>query len=81
MVGCMTKTLNEVKVGEKAEIASFTQDQKTHAKLLSLGILPGDKVEILSKAVLGGPISCQHINNKTFFALRRSYAKQILVKA
>ncbi len=77
----MTKPLNQAKVGSKVEITSFSEDNETRSKLLSLGIMPGDQIEILSKAILGGPISCQHMNNKTFFALRRSYAKHILVKS
>ena len=71
--------MDAAKVGDQIEIIGFDTDTEDDIYLLSLGILKGDKLEIVSKAPFGGPISCKH-QNKTFFALRREYALKIKVK-
>lgn len=75
----MTKVLNELKVGMKGVIQELSHENGAHSQLLSLGILPGDEIEIISKAIFGGPISCKHHNN-TFFAVRKVYAQEIVVQ-
>lgn len=72
--------LLEVKVGESKIIKDFSGNQSVYFKLLSLGILPGDQIEIMGCAPFGGPISLKH-GSQTFFALRRSEAKQIEVES
>ncbi|MCO4794529.1 MAG: ferrous iron transport protein A [Bacteriovoracaceae bacterium] len=72
--------LLELKVGEPRLIKDFSQNQSVYFKLLSLGILPGDEIEIMGKAPFGGPISIKH-GSQTFLALRRSEAKQIEVES
>ncbi len=74
----MVLPLSSLKSGMKAKIQAYPENSHEVIKLLSLGILPGDVVEIIRKAPFG-PISVKHCNN-TFFALRRSHAKKILVK-
>lgn len=71
--------MSRLKIGDKAIIDSFPENSKEGLRLLSLGILPGDEVEITSKAILFGPLSIKHCND-TFFALRRSHASKILVR-
>lgn len=75
----MVVSLNEVKVGQKVTIHDFPKNSIEELKLLSLGILPGDQVQVTGKAILSGPISLKHDNN-TFFALRKNHARKILVK-
>jgi Fe2+ transport system protein FeoA len=72
-------SLNKLRKGTKAKITCLGLDKTTINQLTSLGILIGDEIEVISKAILGGPISCRHQTN-TFFSLRRSYAKNITVK-
>ena len=71
--------MSVLKVGEKAIIDSFPENSSEGLKLLSLGILPGDEIEITSRALFNGPLSVKHCND-TFFALRRSHANKIFVR-
>lgn len=75
----MELSLHKLKCGTKAEIIGLSDDAGTKSKLTSLGILIGDQIEIVSKVILGGPISCRH-QTDTFFSLRKNYAKNITVK-
>ncbi|PIK15119.1 MAG: ferrous iron transport protein A [Halobacteriovorax sp. JY17] len=71
--------MSRLKIGQKAVIDSFPENSGESLKLLSLGILPGDEIEVTSKALLFGPLSLKHCND-TFFALRRSHASKIFVR-
>ncbi len=73
-----TMSLDQVEAGEVVIIQSFDETSSEHKYLISLGVLPGDKLLVTAKAPFGGPISCKH-EDETFFALRRSYAKKIFV--
>ena len=70
--------LDEIEVGQQGTIVEMPKNSSHSMKLLSLGILPGDSIEVTGRALFGGPISLRHSNN-TFFALRRSHASQILI--
>lgn len=72
-------TLNEIKVGDTVLLDDFSESQPVYFKLISLGLLPGDPVIVMGRAPFGGPISIKH-GSETFFALRRSEARQIHVK-
>lgn len=74
----MTKRLSELSVGSVVTIKEIDPNCSSYLHLTSLGILPGDKIEILSKAPFKGPISCRH-NENSQFALRPEYAQNILV--
>ena len=71
--------LNDLKIGQLAKIKELPVNSASYMTLLSLGILPGDQLEVTGKAIFGGPITFKHSNN-TFFALRRKQAKQIQVQ-
>jgi len=75
----MVVSLNEIKVGQMATIHDFPENSIEGLRLLSLGILPGDQIQVTGKALLSGPISLKHSNN-TYFALRKTHARKILVK-
>ena len=64
---------------DKLEILGFQSGAEEDVYLLSVGILAGDKIEVMGIAPFGGPISCKHEDN-TFFALRRDYAAKIKIK-
>jgi len=57
----------------------ISKNQSVYFKLLSLGVLPGDVVQILGKAPFNGPITIKH-KSETFFALRRKEASTILAQ-
>lgn len=69
--------LSELKVGQKARITSFTDDELS-LKLLEMGCLPGTKVTIENIAPLGCPV-CIRVNNNNQLAIRKSEAKTIIV--
>lgn len=70
--------LIDAKTGENLKLENFSQNQSVYFKLISLGVLPGDQVQVVGRAPFGGPISIKH-GNDTFFALRKSEAGQIIV--
>ena len=80
----MEQVLSHIKVGQKVTITALGQEgesaeeQYTARRLMSLGLLPGDEVEVTGKALFGGPISLKH-QGQTFLALRRSHADNIMV--
>ena len=71
--------LSNVKKGDQVTIVEIDADLQTQQELFSLGILPGDTLQVISSGFLGGPLALRHEQN-TFFALRREYAGNILVQ-
>lgn len=70
----MSTTVAHLKKGQKGIIKDFTQDILP-IKLLELGCLPGNIVELVQIAPLKDPI---YINvNGTHIAIRKSVAQQI----
>lgn len=71
------KTLAELKIGQKALILDFNIDT-IPLKLLEMGCLPGNRIEILQLAPLGDPL---YINvNDSFVAIRKETAQEITVE-
>lgn len=67
-------TVAELKLGQKGIIKEFTEAQLP-IKLLELGCLPGNSVELVQIAPLSDPI---YINvNGSHIAIRRAMATQI----
>jgi len=70
-------TVAHLKRGEKGIIKEFTEDLLP-IKLLELGCLPGNEVELIQVAPLQDPI---YINvNGSHIAIRRSMALQIALE-
>jgi len=71
------KTLSQLKIGEKALILDFNIDN-IPLKLLEMGCLPGNFVELLQVAPLGDPL---YINvNDSHVAIRKETAEEINVE-
>jgi len=71
------KTLADLKIGQKALILDFNIDT-IPLKLLEMGCLPGNMVELLQIAPLGDPI---YINvNDSHVAIRKGTASEINVE-
>lgn len=71
------RTLAELQPGVKATIDSFT-DEDLSIRLLELGCLPGEEVEVAHIAPLGDPIAINLYGHK--LSLRKKEAESILVK-
>lgn len=69
--------LSKLKKGERGMIDSFS-DQEIGCKLMSMGILPGSKVQILRKAPFGGAVYLKLDNQQ--FAIRNNEAECIVLK-
>lgn len=67
-------TLDQVKAGAKFRFEKVLK-QALELELSSFGLVPGDILEVFSRAPLGGPISLIHRGQS--FALRKSQAKGI----
>lgn len=72
-----TKSLAELKPGEKAVIQDFKDDAMS-LKLLEMGCLPNSQVSLYCRAPLGDPI-CVKVCNSCLL-LRLSEAATIVIK-
>jgi len=70
------KNLNEIEIGKKAVIDSFS-DKDLALKLMEMGCLPGEIVNIERKAPLGDPIAISI--SGYLLSMRKCEAKTILV--
>lgn len=68
--------LNELKVGEQANILCISDDV-FRTKLLEMGIMPGTRVTLLLKAPFRGPIAFSYQNS--LLSIRSEDAQQIAV--
>ena len=71
-------TINLLKIGQKATIINLDVE-KIPLKLLEMGCLPGNEVEVLQIAPLGDPIYL-NINNGSHLAIRIETAREIEVE-
>ena len=70
-------TLNQAKVGDKVTLISLGDCPDTKERLICLGMRPGDSMEIISKAILHGPITIKSENKS--FSIRYKFTKSIEV--
>ncbi len=71
-------TIDLLKIGQKATIINLDVE-KIPLKLLEMGCLPGNDVEILQIAPLGDPIYL-NVNNGSHLAIRIETAREIEVE-
>lgn len=74
----MRTTIHSLKKGEKAIIKDFDIDA-VPLKLLEMGCLPGNMVELLQIAPFGDPLYL-NINNGSHVAIRVETAREIEVE-
>lgn len=72
------KTLAELKVGEKAKISRIGSIGMLKRRLMDMGVLVGEKLEVVKIAPLGDPIEIQIKGYK--LSLRKKEAKGIEVE-
>ncbi|HET7819521.1 MAG TPA: FeoA family protein [Bacteroidia bacterium] len=70
-------TLADLRLGEKATIDSFT-DGELSVKLLEMGCLPGEQVELKNIAPLGDPIAI-YVSGY-ILGLRKAEASSVLIR-
>lgn len=74
-----TKSLAELKPGESARIARITARDTLLVRLMEMGVLTGETVQVIKYAPLGDPIELRLRGHH--LSLRRGEAEQILVEA
>lgn len=73
-------TISDLKKGEQAVIKNLgTKDSSLHLRLLGLGLLPGDTIQILNKIPFKGPIGLKQ-GPFLRFALRHREASKVQVE-
>lgn len=71
------KTVLDLKIAEKGTIKEVDVDT-IPVKLIEMGCVPGNTIEIIRKAPFGGPL---YLNiNDSFIAIRRGTANEILIE-
>jgi ferrous iron transport protein A len=70
-------TLDELQVGQRARVEAITGDDSIVQRLLEMGVLEGQELEVLGFAPLGGPMEIRLQDYR--LSLRRSEAARIRV--
>jgi ferrous iron transport protein A len=70
-------SLAELKKGEKARIISFT-NQEIGSKLMEMGCLPGEIIEVSKTAPLGCPLAIEIAGYE--LSMRRQEAATVLIE-
>jgi len=70
-------TLDLLKVNQKALIASINFDA-VPLKLIEIGCLPGNEIEVLHIAPLKDPLYV--VVNESHFSIRKELAKEIIIE-
>lgn len=73
----MVKLLSELKKGQKGTIDSFT-DYELSLKLLEMGCIPGEPIEVIRIAPLGDPIAIS-VSGYTL-SLRKAEASTVRIE-
>lgn len=74
----MKTTVDLLKIGDRATITNVDLD-KIPLKLLEMGCLPDNELEVLQIAPLGDPIYI-NVNNGSHLAIRKETAREIEVE-
>lgn len=70
-------TLADLRIGERAHVASIDASDAVGVRLLEMGITPGVEVEFISTAPLGDPLEFELRGYR--LSLRKAEAKRVLV--
>ncbi len=71
--------LFEASKNQKVRIISLSENLSVQKKLLSVGVMEGDILEVVGRPFWKSPIVLKH-GQKSFFALRKDYALSIQVE-
>lgn len=75
-MGNKFNTLSSVKPGEKVKIISLAGGRGLHARLISMGLVPGLTIEVVNQGMTGPCIIAQ---NGCRLAIGRGIARKIIV--
>jgi Fe2+ transport system protein FeoA len=70
-------SLDQLRLGERARVQSLLGEDGITQRLLEMGLLEGEEVEVIGFAPLGDPIEIRLHNYR--LSLRRSEASRVIV--
>jgi ferrous iron transport protein A len=70
-------SLDQLRLGERARVQSLLGEDGITQRLLEMGLLEGEEVEVIGVAPLGDPIEIRLQNYR--LSLRRSEAARVIV--
>ena len=71
--------LADLSPGQRGKILKLSEEPAVRFKLISLGLLPGDTIEVITCAPFGGPQVIGH-GEQFQFAIRKEVSKHIEVE-
>ena len=71
------KTLDTLKLGERARVADVTGDDAIAVRLMEMGLIEGEEIQNLGAAPLGDPV--EFVVRGYRLSLRLSEARRVLV--
>ncbi|WOO40297.1 ferrous iron transport protein A [Rubellicoccus peritrichatus] len=72
-------TLNDLKIGERAQVVSLDADDSINQRLMVMGLLPEMSVTMVQVAPLGDPIAIEFEGRRV--SLRRAEAAGVVVES
>src|SRR5262245_32032509 len=75
---CMTPTLDQLQVGQRGRITAVAGDDAVVQRLLEMGLLEGEEVEVIGLAPLGDPLEIRL--RQYCLSLRRREAARVQVE-
>jgi ferrous iron transport protein A len=73
----MQKALSSLEPGESGVVIHLDLEKEVEAKLLEMGVVPGETVRLIRRAPFGDPLEIELLGFR--LALRRSEASRIFV--
>jgi len=74
----MTQTLASLKAGQTGTVSGFTQDDPTTQRLMQLGVIEGETIDVVRRAPAGDPIEIRILGYS--LSLRTTEAETVLVE-
>jgi ferrous iron transport protein A len=71
-------TLADLSPGQSAEVMSVSGDPALVQRLYEMGLLEGERIEVVARALLGDPIEIKFGNSR--LSLRKAEAANVTVK-
>ena len=71
-------TLADLSPGQSAEVLSVSGDSALVQRLYEMGLLEGERVEVVARALLGDPIEIKFGNSR--LSLRKAEAANVAVR-
>lgn len=70
-------TLDQLQIGQRARIDAIQGQDVLTQRLMEMGVLEGEEVELLARAPLGDPLEIRLLDSR--LSLRRDEAARVLV--